>query len=121
MQENIPVTMICYPIYQQDVPVKVQQLNSRRRRKRDLSNNSDDPNYSDDIDEEPDEHVHYDERLEPDTWTFPTASGMTKQQAKAACENAIKGSPSYSQCTTQLGANILAEVDTCVEDLRVSI
>ena len=91
-----------------------------RRRKRELSNIADDPNYTDDIDEEPDPPMQYDETPVVDNLTFPTASGMTKQQAKAACENAIQGSPSYSQCSTQLGANILSQVDTCVDDLRVS-
>ncbi|KAL8622379.1 hypothetical protein ACOMHN_041707 [Nucella lapillus] len=52
--------------------------------------------------------------------TWPTASGVTEQQAKTYCENAIKNSPAYSKCTQFSADDFNTEIKSCVRDIKLT-
>ena len=52
--------------------------------------------------------------------TWPTASGITEDEARAACSGQINGTDLFSQCSPLLNDTFDFDIESCVEDTGVS-
>ncbi|XP_078656297.1 von Willebrand factor D and EGF domain-containing protein-like [Branchiostoma floridae x Branchiostoma belcheri] len=95
---------------------------ARRRRKREVQNIEDDPLlYNDDV--EVTEYVFdYGEDSEPevnDQWPTPSL-GITEQQARDFCQQSIWNLTIAEACQDVYGVDLLAGVDSCIEDVQAT-
>lgn len=51
--------------------------------------------------------------------TWPTQSGKTESQARAACSNKVISSQAYLQCKDFSPDNFTTEIENCVRDVQV--
>ena len=55
------------------------------------------------------------------SFTWPTESGITKEEATEFCRNTLKNSPAFDHCHGLFGESIFDPVKSCVEDIKVGI
>ena len=57
----------------------------------------------------------------PKITDFPTKSGMTLADATQLCTRAIQNSDTIKQCVSRVGLSFDAEIEACVEDIKVCV
>ena len=53
-------------------------------------------------------------------FTWPTPSGITEEEARQNCTNAIRTSPAFHKCFELFGNSLFEGVGSCVVDIQVS-
>lgn len=110
------------------IPVIQYTYKSNRRRKRRSANNvADNAIYDDadvdgdDIDDEISYVFHYGENDPKVNLTWPTASGISEENATEACLNAINGAKAKALCADVITEEVKAtHLDSCKIDIQVS-